>query len=180
MARAVFERSGPVARPAPGRRVVHTGDGVTVRDTDKGAAALIQRMLAAGAVEFGIAEKAYSTTHEGGSGRTVGEIAEIHEFGLGVPRRSFLADWFDENKDNIQKIATKGAQSVIKGTITLEQLFEQIGLWGVGSIQTRISNNIPPVLAPSTIARKGSSIALIDKGQLRSSISHRVKTEGGK
>jgi hypothetical protein len=106
---------------------------------------------------------------------TVGEIAAIHEFGLGTaPRRSFLADWADEKRDEINAIAVKAGRAVARGTLTGEDALEQIGAWAVGSIQERMASNIPPPLAPATIKRKGSSVALIDTGQLRSSISYRV------
>ncbi len=39
------------------------------------------------------------------------------------------------------------------------------------AIKLKITSNIPPPLAPETIARKGSSVALIDTGLLRSQIA---------
>ena len=41
--------------------------------------------------------------------------------------------------------------------------------------EAKIASNIPPALAPETIERKGSSVALIDTGQLRSSITWQVE-----
>ena len=150
-----------------------------MRDTDRGAAALLQRLLEAGVVKIGILEKDFSKSHKDESGEasdlTVGEVGEIHEFGLGVPRRSFLADWYDEKRDEIKTVTVKGARALVKGSVTGDEALNQIGSWAVGSIQTRIAGNIPPILAPSTIARKGSSVALINTNQLRSSISHEVK-----
>lgn len=107
---------------------------------------------------------------------TIGEIAAIHEFGLGTaPRRSFLADWAEENRDKIARVVIKGGQALAARRFSSPiQFLEQLGAWSVGQVQKRMASNIPPPLSPSTIKRKGSSVALIDTGQLRSSISYRV------
>jgi hypothetical protein len=174
MARSVFLRSGPVKRSSS--RTERQGP-VTIKisDTDRGMADLLLQMLSQG-LTIGIIDG--GAEHQGrdgqGSGITVGELAAIHEFGLGVPRRSFLADWFDENKQEIENFVVRGGRAIVRGKLTAEQFMDQFGQWAVGSIQERMSNNIPPPLAPETIARKGSSVALIDTGQLRSSISYKV------
>lgn len=102
-------------------------------------------------------------------------IAEIHEFGLGVPERSFIRAWFDANQDKIKKAIAAAMQQVIKGKYTKEVALERLGALFASQIQARISSNIPPPLAPSTIKRKGSSVALIDTGQLRSAITYRIE-----
>lgn len=163
---------------------------VKIRDKDKGATAMLARLLAHGALSVGVLGPEAAQVHEaphaigpvqaGPSSEhslTVGEIAEIHEFGLGsCPRRSFLADWADEKKDEITNIVIKGGAALVRGKSIKSpiQLLNQIGQWAVGSIQTRMATNIPPPLAPETIKRKGSSVSLIDTGQLRSSITYRV------
>jgi hypothetical protein len=151
---------------------------MTISEKDRGAAALVRRMLESGGVKVGVLEQdaAREHTDEDGedSGITIGELAAIHEFGLGVPRRSFLADWVTENQSEIVKLSVRGGRALVLGKMTIEQLLEQLGQWSVGSIQERMSNNIPPPLAPETIAAKGSSVALIDTGQLRSSITYQV------
>lgn len=114
----------------------------------------------------------------GGDKLTVADIAEIHEFGLGsVPRRSFLADWAEQSQVLVLQVVTKAAKAVVKETLSVDEAVEQIGAWAVGSIQTRMANGIPPALKPATIKRKGSSVTLIDTGQLRSSITYRIKSD---
>jgi len=153
---------------------------VKITDKDRGAAEMIARMIAHGALSFGVlgAEGDQpAEQHNGGKSTiTVSEVAAIHEFGLGsAPRRSFLADWADEKKAEIQNVVMRGGAALARGRISSpKQLLEQIGQWAVGSIQARMATNIPPPLAPATIKRKGSSVALIDTGQLRSSITYRV------
>lgn len=149
-----------------------------ISDTDRGAKRLA-KLLADGALSVGVLGGDASKAHED-SDLTVGEIAEIHEFGLGTaPRRSFLADWVDEKKDEISEVIVKGSRALARGKVpSMPALLEQIGGWAVGSIQERISNGIEPPNAPATIQRKGSSVPLIDKGQLRASISYRVEPAG--
>jgi hypothetical protein len=153
---------------------------VKIKDTDKGAAKLLARLIGEGALAFGVLQADAGQTY-GESDLTVGEIAEIHEFGLGsAPRRSFLADWADENKAEIENVVVKGGRALARGTVqNATQLLEQIGGWAVGSIQTRISNGIAPPLSAETIKRKGSSVPLIDTGQLRSSITYEVRDVSG-
>lgn len=150
---------------------------VKIRDKDKGATAMLARLLAHGALSVGVLGAEAGAAHADSVGLTVGEIAEIHEFGLGTaPRRSFLADWADEKRSEIQQVVIKGGAALVRGkSITSPgQLLNQIGQWAVGSIQARMATNIPPPLAPETIKRKGSSVSLIDTGQLRSSVTYRV------
>lgn len=165
----------------------------TIKDTDKGATKLLASLLAKGALKVGVLAAEAGTVHEAphaigpqqagassGNELTIGEIAEIHEFGLGsCPRRSFLADWADEKKAEITEVIVKGGRAIARGKLELPQVLEQIGVWAVGSIQARMASNIPPALAPETIKRKGSSVALIDTGQLRSSITYEVVPNQG-
>lgn len=163
---------------------------VRIKDTDKGARKVLQRLLKNGALAVGVLAEDAGKTHEAkesvdrikdifagpGATLTIGEIAEIHEFGLGsAPRRSFLAGWVDENQDQIREVVRRGAAALVIGKLDSPlQFLNQLGAWAVGSIQKRMAENIPPPLSPETIRRKGSSVALIDTGQLRSSITYRV------
>jgi hypothetical protein len=134
----------------------------------------LRAALKKGRLTVGIQGQDYGSSHEG-SEITVGEIGTIHELGLGVPRRSFLADWMTEKEPEIHTTLVKIGEAIIKRKVSnLEQGLERFGVWAVGSIQTRIRNRIAPELAASTIAAKGSSVPLNDTGQLRSSITYKV------
>ncbi len=104
-------------------------------------------------------------------GLTNAEIGEIHEFGLGVPQRSFLREWTSSNAAEIQQIIQQAAVMGGLHSLNAEQSMERAGLGLVGSVQERMSAGIPPANSPETIARKGSSTPLIDTGQLRQSIT---------
>jgi len=112
----------------------------------------------------------------GGGGMSVGDVASIHEFGLGNnPERSFVRAFADDKRDEAAKVEARLVASAVKGTNTVDDALEKFGLWLVAAMQKRIRGGIPPALDPVTIERKGSSTPLIDTGQLVSSITHKVE-----
>lgn len=144
-----------------------------ITDKDKGYAALFKRLDGKlRTLSVGV------HSEEGGASDgklTVAEVATINEFGMGVPERSFIRAWADENQASNESALRAIGQAVVKGTFTADQGLDRAGLLFVGQIQARISSGIAPPNAPSTIARKGSSTPLINTGQLRSSILHKVQ-----
>lgn len=115
-------------------------------------------------------------THGTGEGTTVGDIATWMEFGTQtVPQRSFIRGWFDERQDFIASTLRAQYQAVISGKRTAEQAEARAALAFEGDVKQRILENIPPPLSPKTIKRKGSSLALVDTGQLRNAIRAIVK-----
>lgn len=148
----------------------------SVRQVDRGAAALKARLAAkAQAVEVGIiGDKANWMEGSGFFGVSVADVALWAEYGLGQPQRSWLRDWIEENQAALATNMRAEAAAIKAGTRTKDQALARLGLWIQGAIQERIANGIEPPNADSTIQRKGSSKPLIDTGQLRSSISHRV------
>lgn len=163
---------------------------MTITRKDNGAEKLLRRLLSKGALSVGILAGEAAAPHKAKTAEarisdlfkepseqlTIGEIAAVHEFGLGSsPERSFLRGWVDESTAQIEQVIVAGARALARGKLTSPlQFLNQTGAWAVGQIQARMARNIPPPLAPETIRRKGSTIALIDTGQLRSSISFRV------
>jgi hypothetical protein len=160
-----------MARDSSGRFV--KGGGVT--DTDHGAKALLKRLAERARVTVGVHEDEGSAEHSGGGG-TIAEVMGRHELGLGVPRRSFVADYVDENRDELRgKLRTIG-RAVIDGKVSsVEQALDRFGLLQVGEMQRRIREGIDPPLEQSTIDAKGSDTPLIDTGEGWTSIRHRVE-----
>lgn len=158
--------------------------GITIRDTDRGYAALVKRVygIAHPRVEVGILAGAGADEPAVGSDDlTLLEVAVCNEFGttdldgnILVPERSFIRGWFDENEAKLRALLLELMKTVVSGKRTKEQALEMLALVAIGQIQERISAGIEPENAPSTIARKGSSTPLIDKGQLRAGISSRI------
>ena len=107
---------------------------------------------------------------EPGSALTVAELGAIHEFGLGVPQRSFIRAWFDESVQKNRDLLASQLKLVVAGKLPLEKALERVALKCEADVKLRIRNRIPPPNAPSTIAKKKSSVPLIASGQLRASI----------
>lgn len=153
---------------------------VTTRD--RGAKALVRRLEVSGEVTVGIHEAEGAQAKEGDddSGMSLIDVAIIHEFGsdaAGIPRRSFIADWVDENEPRHRAEAEKMGKLVIAGKMTTEMALKRLGVLRQAEVQKRISDGLAPELAQSTIDRKGSSTPLINTGQLRTGISHKVETK---
>ena len=144
-----------------------------IKENDRGLRELRRRLRKKGTVKVGILGAKGNATHQG-TDLTVVEIGSFHEFGLGVPKRSFIRDWFDLNEQDLKRDMKQVARRVLKGS-KLKKELDRFGLKAVGSIQERIASNIPPPLSDETKQRKGSNVALIDTGQLRSSISHQTE-----
>ena len=146
---------------------------MAIRIKDNGASKVLATVGSfssrAPAIDVGVIGE--STSRE--EGLTNAIIAEIHELGLGVPERSWLRAWIDENQKEIQSTLDLLNRQVAQGRITSDQYAHRFGAWAVSQIQARISARIDPPLAQSTIDRKGSSVPLIDSGQFRTSINHR-------
>ena len=151
-----------------------------VTDRDKGYSRRVKAILTAGSsptvTYVGVLGDKASAAHKE-SGLTVGDLAEIHEFGLGVPERSFLRAWFDAERDSILIALRAAHRQVLLGKLTPQQAGNLIGLRFVGQIQKWIADNkVQPPSSDETNARKGSSVTLIDTGQLRAAISYLVET----
>lgn len=107
-------------------------------------------------------------------------LASIHEFGTAdgrVPARSFLRATLDERAADIKSVRQKVLDAVVAGKITADQAMQILKEWIEAAVRKRIQSNIPPPLKPETIAAKGSSVALIDSGQLLNSIRSAVHDE---
>ena len=106
---------------------------------------------------------------------TVGMVAAFHEFGLGVPERSWLRGWVDENRAMIQEDMKRAMRQVLLGRTTVDQVAHVLGVKWVASIQARIVAHIAPALDEATVEAKGSSTPLVDTGQLKSAITFIVE-----
>ena len=126
-------------------------------------------------VAVGIFGEKGSEPHQD-SNFTNAQVGSVHEFGLGnVPERSFIRGTIDQKGRKITRVAKALATQVLQGQVSTKIALDILGQFVKGEIQKRIARGIPPPLKPATIARKGSSKPLIDKGQLRASIDHEVR-----
>ena len=110
-------------------------------------------------------------------GLTMAELAAIHEFGApraNVPERSFLRATADEKQREWLTLLERALTQAVRGRLDVETALQIIAQRAVADVQAKIRSNIPPELAPETVRRKGSTVALIDSGRLLQSISASV------
>lgn len=106
---------------------------------------------------------------------TLNELAKIHEQGLGVPKRAFMTPALQQNRNKYLKFAAGQITPIIMRRQTLNGAWQRIGMMAVADIQQYMVTAQFTPLSPITIKRKGSSRPLIDSGQMRQSITYRVK-----
>jgi len=150
---------------------------VKIIDRDKGwnkiAAMLKRTAVSAPHVKVGVLGPA-ATEANAESGLTTVEVATYNEFGYGVPERSFIRETFDMHRDDYQKVLNNVADGILANKFSLKVGLEAVGQKVQSDFQGRIETRSPPFKenAPSTIARKGSSVPLINYGQLKNSITY--------
>jgi hypothetical protein len=156
---------------------------VIVRDTDRGFKQLLVNVRSAqGAVRVGVDD----APHNDGRGQSVSDIAMRHEFGLGVPERSFLRSWVDENQTGIKKSLGYWVKRTLLGKdLAWRDALGKFGEYAVKGVQKKILTNIPPDLAESTVKRKQLTavrepeLALVNTGQLYDSIIYELHDKVG-
>ena len=157
---------------------------MTVRVVDRGAAALLKAAEDAREsfrVKVGIVgDDTNKTPYEENGDITVAEVAEQHEFGIGVPQRSWLRAFVDQNEGRIKGDLRGLAETVLRRHLPVGRGLAQLGTKIVAGIQQRMANRIPPPLHPYTLMMRkhGGTVPLIDTGQLRSSITYLVEPGG--
>ena len=124
---------------------------------------------------FGSAMHTPSITSGSTSSITVSGLATIHELGLGVPKRAFIEPSLKKNRAKYLKFVGKQITPTIRGNQALNTAWNRLGVMAVADIQQYMVTASFTPLTASTIARKGSSKPLIHTGQMRQSITYRVK-----
>jgi hypothetical protein len=121
---------------------------------------------------------------EHSDGITMVELAAIHEFGspaANIPERSFIRRTFTDQKGKFTALAAKLVRQIFEGKMTTDRALELLGTWGATEVKNTVSEErVTPKLEESeagrrTIARKGSSVTLIDTGRMVPSVTHEVK-----
>lgn len=108
--------------------------------------------------------------------QTNAEIGYLHEFGLGVPQRSFLREPFDEYRQELTEKQRLLFRSAATGRIDNSQIMPLLGETAASLLKNNIQDHIPPPLSPVTVALKNSSTPLIDSGQLINAIDYKVES----
>lgn len=152
-----------------------------ITEKDKGWNKFLAKLAKEKELTLGVHAKDAGDSHPGGV--TVLDVATWMEFGTEdadgnthVPARSFVREWVDDNRAEIDEAMRQLSLEIIRGKTNTDKALTKFGLWAEGNMKQRISKGIPPELADSTIEKKGSkkTTPLIDTGQLRSSVTHKV------
>ena len=106
------------------------------------------------------------------------EYALYNEYGTAyIPARPFFrtATSFDESRNIIANYSREAIESLISGSLTVEQTQAKIGLYLKGRVINSVRNGGWTMNSQSTIAIKGNKPPLVDSGDLISSIEWEVK-----
>lgn len=91
-----------------------------------------------------------------------------------IPERSFIRASYDKNIANVQRIIDEDLDKVLNFQMSVEQFYNDIGMYCVGLIQKYLTQLKEPPNHPFTVERKGSSNPLINTGELREKITFKV------
>lgn len=138
-------------------------------DIDKGLKKIVAnlRSLEKTELQVGIFNEAiaeYAAYNEYG---TVSKLGNLH-----IPARPFMAMSFNE-KDGWKKEIDDAIDAISCGEDAM-RIVAMLGEIAVNDIKLKISDNIPPPNAESTIKQKGSDKTLIDTGAMRNAVTYRI------
>lgn len=94
-----------------------------------------------------------------------------------VPERPFLRSAMRDNADKYKVAMRRSAAKVLTGEASPDTVMSHIGIQAAADVQKSIRTLSDPPNSPVTIARKGSSNPLINTGEMRQSVRHRVVKE---
>lgn len=96
---------------------------------------------------------------------------------IDIPQRSFLRSTMDEKREHFGDMLAKFVGEVLDGKKSPRQALDSLGQEAVKQVRRKITQLDNPPNAPSTARQKGSSNPLVDDGQLKNSIIHRVRQD---
>lgn len=79
---------------------------------------------------------------------TLAEVMSAHEFGIGVPRRSWLGDWFDENQEPLKTKMEQAAKSAVRQGRPVSSLLIGVAKFALSGMRKNVRAGILPALSP--------------------------------
>jgi len=110
-------------------------------------------------------------------GTSIVDYATYNEFGTArIPARPFMTITADKNRDKVQAFTGHLVGRMIDGKLDSTSVLKNLGEWYQAQMQlsVRTAKDWAIPNAPSTIAMKGSSSPLIDKGRLVQAIRYEI------
>jgi hypothetical protein len=160
-----------------------------IRIEENGAKRLIRQLKKDYTVRVGWVGPKCLEIHNN-STETVEDDMVLHEFGgigedffgnlFDVPRRSVIADYFDQNLSSITNEIFGIVSVVIDGRSTMMSLLKKFGKFHVKGMRNRIKSRISPPLSQMTLDRREvrgntSDIPLLDTGQASAALEYDVE-----
>lgn len=150
---------------------------IAVREIDRGWRRLREVMKTASDAHAKVGYLAGKGAEDDHDGLTNAELGIVHEFGTGrVPERSHIRATIDRNREAYLELLKRLTRGIYEGKMTAERALGILGLKAASDVKRYITSGegVPPPLDAGTIARKGSTRALVDTGRLVASILHEV------
>ena len=129
-------------------------------------------------LEIGVGFNAKSGSYPDGTSVTM--VAAWNELGTeNIPSRPFMRQMMEKEERNINNYLKRYLKMACTGDLTTEAALDKIGNYLKYKIKESIREGEYEPNAPSTIAKKGSSVPLIDTRQMYRSVIYEVtgKTE---
>jgi hypothetical protein len=138
---------------------------------NSGVDGLLKRVKESGTVDIGIID---AGGHDNSS-ETVASIAYKHEFGIGVPERSFMRTTMTERKKEIINLQETLLKKIQNGDMDIKQALGILGRTVSGFVSKKIVDIKSPPNSPATLkAKKPKTNPLIDTGQMKNSVTWEV------
>lgn len=107
-------------------------------------------------------------------GREPGQTLGGRKYGR-IPARPFMTFAKEIFERTFPKVMRMYMPSYLDGTISLDGLLTEIGDRAKASVQEAILNGDYAPLSPKTIARKGSSVPLVDTGTMLRTVTFEIR-----
>ena len=148
---------------------------IRISDTDPGFHALLSSLstLRRSKIEVGVLPSAGRNSE----GVDLVDVAVWNEFGTRhVPARPFMRIAADKNENKWNRYAERCVDAALKNRANINNAVCLVGEQIKSDVQLVFGSGEITPNKPATIRRKGSSVPLIDHGDLRRSIDYKVTT----
>ena len=147
---------------------------LNIQDTDPGFHSLIAslRSLEDKKLKVGVLPSAGRNSE----GVDLVDVAVWNEFGTRhIPARPFMRIAADKNENKWNRYAERCVDAALKNRANINNAVHLLGEQVKSDVQRVIGSRELPANKASTIRRKGSSVPLIDHGDLRRSIGYKIE-----
>lgn len=142
--------------------------------------ALKKRLLALGHMGVKVGVLGSGKGNQGHSDDfTMLELATVQHLGSPanrIPPRPFITEAIKANRKEQARVSAKIVRNVIRRGTSNKIALDTLGVWATGEVKKHVLSGPPmkPINADSTVARKGSSRPLVDKGRMINAVTHEV------